>query len=66
MITQKFCPNCGSSEVEMVAGGTTGNWMCRECGYMGTVFEKEIFGKEMKNVSKSRKQSKVKIKGGKK
>ena len=48
MITKKICPNCGSDDVTMVAGGITGNWMCKRCGYQGSVLEKEIVGKEMK------------------
>jgi len=42
MITTKICPNCGSEEVYMIAGGITGTWMCKKCGYTGPVFEKEI------------------------
>ena len=43
----RICPRCGSDEVEMIAGGITGSWMCRNCGYCGSVFpEKEIVGKE--------------------
>jgi transposase-like protein len=48
MISKKFCPNCGSTDVFMIAGGTTGTWKCKECGFTGAVFEKEIIGKEMK------------------
>ena len=60
MISKKICPNCGSSEVEMIAGGMTGSWMCRNCGYSGSVFpEKEILGREQKRVQKKR------IRGGK-
>ena len=48
MITKKFCPDCGSEEVMMVAGGITGTWMCKDCGFTGMFPEKEIIGREMK------------------
>jgi len=41
----------------MVAGGITGGWMCKNCGYIGAILEKEIIGSKNKN---------VKIEGGKK
>ena len=46
MITKKICPNCGKSDMQMVAGGTTGNWMCQDCGFMGMPLEKEIIEKK--------------------
>ena len=49
MIGKKFCPNCGSENVYMMAGGITGTWMCSNCGYSGSIFpEREIVGKELK------------------
>ncbi len=62
MITKKFCPNCGSNDVELVAGGITGSWMCRNCGYLGSIFpEKPILGREgqSKEQSKGRNSSKL-------
>ena len=56
-ITTKICPKCGSEDVYMVAGGITGGWMCKNCGYIGAILEKEIIGSKNKN---------VKIEGGKK
>jgi len=47
MITVKICPNCGSEDVYMVAGGIIGSWMCKKCGYTGSVFEKEIIEGDM-------------------
>ncbi len=66
MITKKFCPNCGSDDVQMIAGGTIGTWICKNCGFSGSIFpekpivgsEADVFGKE--NKGKSRKM------GGKK
>jgi len=51
----KFCPNCGSENVEMVAGGITGGWMCRNCGYSGAVLEKEIIDKKLKDKNEPKK-----------
>ena len=48
MIGKKFCPSCGSENVEMVAGGMTGAWMCSDCGYSGSIFpEKPIIGSKL-------------------
>ena len=49
MITKKFCPRCGSEDVHMIAGGTTGQWMCKNCNYIGSVLEKVITGSELKS-----------------
>ena len=52
MITKKICMNCGSEEVYMIAGGVTGQWMCKNCGHVGSVLEKEILGKELRDTDK--------------
>jgi ribosomal protein L37AE/L43A len=41
MRTKRFCPKCGSDEVMMVAGGTTGMWVCKSCGFSGPSFPEE-------------------------
>jgi|SRR3989344_1701067 len=47
MITRKICPRCGSDDVQMIAGGTIGMWMCKKCGFSGSIFpEKPIVGSE--------------------
>jgi len=47
MIGKRFCPNCGSDNVEMVAGGMTGSFMCNDCGFSGSVFpERPIVGRK--------------------
>lgn len=39
----KFCPNCGSTEISLVAGGHFGLYECKKCKFRGTIFpEKEI------------------------
>ena len=51
MIGRRFCPNCGSEDIALVAGGTTGSFMCKKCGFAGSLFpEMEIIlNKEVKN-----------------
>ena len=48
MIAKKFCPRCESEDVEMIAAGTTGTWMCRNCGFTGIFPEKTLVGSEMR------------------
>ena len=31
----KFCPKCGSSNIEWVIPQTWSKWECRKCGYIG-------------------------------
>lgn len=57
ILAKKFCPECGSEEVQMVAGGITGGWMCRDCGYTGQCPEKPLVkesnDKVMEDIKKS-------------
>jgi ribosomal protein S27AE len=53
LISNKFCPNCGGGDVHMIAGGTIGQWMCKKCGYIGPVLEKEYIGKNQKSEDKN-------------
>ncbi len=55
MLTKKFCPNCGSEDVDMIAGGITGGWMCRNCGYSGIFPEKPIIEGEMPDKKREKK-----------
>ena len=53
MLSKKFCPKCRSEEVIMVAGGITGTWMCKSCGFSGSIFpEKEILSRDMDRKNK--------------
>lgn len=53
---KKFCPRCDSEDVDMAAGGITGGWMCRDCGYSGIFPEKPlILEEENVNTKKSKK-----------
>lgn len=31
----KFCPSCGSTNIEWTLPQTWSKWECRECGYIG-------------------------------
>ncbi len=43
----RICPKCGSDDVQMVAGGAIGMWICKKCGFSGSIFpEKPILGSE--------------------
>ena len=33
----KYCPNCGSSNIEWVLPQTWSKWRCRDCGYEGAL-----------------------------
>ena len=48
IIGKRICPNCGSDNVEMFAGGITGTWLCSNCGETGNFPEREIVGKSNK------------------
>ena len=45
-----FCPRCGSPDIQAYAGGITGTYICRKCGYMGAlVLEQDLVkSKEVK------------------
>ncbi len=32
----KFCPRCGSSNIEWVLPQIWSKWECRDCGYIGS------------------------------
>ena len=33
----KFCPKCGSTNIEWVLPQTWSKWECRDCGYTGAL-----------------------------
>ena len=40
---QKICPKCKSSDIIFNAGGQTGKYECKNCGYVGAfIIEQEI------------------------
>ena len=62
MLTTKFCPRCKSDNVKMIAGGITGSFMCRDCGYAGSIFpEKPVIIKSMNSVKEKRKGDRKKL-----
>jgi predicted RNA-binding Zn-ribbon protein involved in translation (DUF1610 family) len=38
---KKICPECGSSEIILNAGGKTGKYECKNCGYVGVIIIEE-------------------------
>lgn len=34
----RICPNCGSTEIKLVAGGELGMYECKKCGFRGPIF----------------------------
>ena len=59
MISRKFCPRCESENIEMVAGGIIGSFMCEDCGFSGSVFpEKTLVGKEDARIEKKQRARK--------
>jgi len=59
----KFCPECGETDLVMVAGGGIGMWKCKKCKFQGSIFpEKEI----KLEVNKLKKNKKIKNKTKKK
>lgn len=52
VIGVRICPRCGSDDVQMIAGGTIGMWMCKKCGFSGSIFpEKPIVGAEDETIN---------------
>lgn len=47
MSGKRFCPNCGSDNVEFMGGGITGSFMCSDCDYMGSVFPERTANKDL-------------------
>jgi hypothetical protein len=44
----KFCPRCGSSNIEWVLPQTWSKWECRRCGYIGPlIIEDGVIAKEL-------------------
>lgn len=41
MITIKKCPKCFSTEIDYFAGGLTGQYHCKKCGYVGPIIIEE-------------------------
>jgi len=45
----KFCPRCGSPDVEWVLPQDWSKWECRRCGYIGPlIIEDGIVAKEIR------------------
>ena len=44
----RFCPRCGETDLVMTAGGITGEWRCKKCNYVGSVFPEKAIKKMQK------------------
>ena len=55
----KFCPKCGSEEINMVSGWF-GMWECRKCKFRGAVFPEKEVGLKDNNKGKKTKRRKLK------
>jgi len=57
----KFCPRCGSKDIEWVLPQDRQKWECRECGYIGAFIVEDgkladgIHKEYLKNKEKLRK-----------
>ena len=65
----KRCPKCKRKGVDLFLGFTTGNYLCKKCGYIGPIVieESTIITKKTtkKPVTKTEKKTKKKKKGKK-
>jgi ribosomal protein L37AE/L43A len=34
---KRFCPNCGSQNIDWVLPQTWSKWRCKDCGYIGAL-----------------------------
>ncbi|MBT3262403.1 hypothetical protein HN992_03160 [Candidatus Woesearchaeota archaeon] len=41
MVSKKSCPKCGSGAIDFYAGGLTGIYHCKNCGYSGAIIVEE-------------------------
>ncbi len=41
MMKPKKCPNCRSEGLDLFLGFTTGNYLCKRCGYIGPIAVEE-------------------------
>ena len=51
---RKLCPACRSAEIYWYAGGTTGAYECKKCGYVGPLVIEEISIKKTKKKVRKR------------
>ena len=49
-IHTKFCPSCKGTRITAFAGGATGMWQCKDCGFLNAVFPEKIERKEIKKI----------------
>ncbi|HEC89243.1 MAG: hypothetical protein DRN12_00635 [Thermoplasmata archaeon] len=54
----KFCPRCGSSNIEWILPQIWSKWECKDCGYIGSlIIEDSTLAEEIrKNYLKKREE----------
>ena len=58
----KFCPNCGSTNIEWTLPITWSKWQCKDCGYIGALIVEDgkIADQIKKDYIEKKKQKKLK------
>ena len=52
----KFCPRCGSSNVQWYLPQDSSRWECKDCGYLGPlIIESEEIAKQIQKEYNSKK-----------
>lgn len=41
-MAERFCPVCGSTEIEPYAGFVSASYKCKKCGYVGNFFPEKV------------------------
>lgn len=41
MVVVQKCPKCSSLDIDFYAGGLTGAYHCKRCGYIGPIISEE-------------------------
>jgi ribosomal protein S27AE len=57
----KFCPKCGSTNIEWILPQTWSKWECRDCGYIGVFIIED--GKIAEQIRKEYLKNKDNIQG---
>ena len=62
---KRFCPNCGSEDVDLMDGGISGNMQCQDCGFFGTLFPERtllVEDEDLEDDESVEKEDKISIK----
>lgn len=57
MMKEKKCPSCKRKGIDLFMGFTTGNYLCKKCGYIGpVVIEEDKAAKKKPKKKKAKKK----------